>query len=706
MATKKQEKLSFGQMPMPSQQTSYTYAKYSWSGLNRRQTIDTGALSSEMNISTAEAPYLTPSENRKELLNNQYKNPVAMFAFEDFLIVLYRDDKVLNVDYIKLNKNGASNIYTGLVKNNATSADDKEIRSMVQFNSYNAVNDVLDGEYVKKLILFPDKRSMYFKIIDIAEKPTIKTATDLNAMYYVTSGTAAKTYWVWDNGKQDFVQSGGTGYFKMDALDVDVKTYYNDGYVKTSDTTYDENNPKDYFSRTLDNSTKKYIYSNVTGLTNGADVSSYYEFIKSKGGYVLTDDTEYDSSKTYYKKSGNNFDEVKNLADNDKVSNFYEYLDDYYPPDNDCDKNCYWKNSYDENTYKYVKVDNGSASYAWRISIAPAFPNLKYATVHLSRLFGVDDERVYVSGFNDYTNWNLDVMESEESNAWVSAAQSNTKADGQFTGIAVYDNHVVCFKHDYMHEIYNNKNPFRLQDIYAEGCIDNRSIQEVDGKLIFVSQDEVKVYTGGNPRIIGYYLGIDNFRMAVSGTDGRNYYLYCLDDKGKAHLFTYDTFAEQWSEQETIKTSEGYDVDVLYFGHNKCGMFMLCDNGMIYKMDTGTHDLDWSFETDLSTALSSSSSSGFKSVNIKHIRKIQMYVYIKPGSTMKIYGLYDEDIFNADSAHLLFDSEKDGLTGMIPIRIKPRMTASYGFKLHFEGHGYVRIHSMEVYKTQGGELYE
>ena len=133
-------------------------------------------------------------------------------------------------------------------------------------------------------------------------------------------------------------------------------------------------------------------------------------------------------------------------------------------------------------------------------------------------------------------------------------------------------------------------------------------------------------------------------------------------------------------------------------------MYMLTDDGKIYKLDTKDYySIPWSFETDLSTALTSSST---KTVNIKHIRKIQLYAYIPSGSTMKIYGLYDEEAYNADSSHLLFDSAKDGRHGKFPIRIKPKLTANYGFKLHFEGTGYVRVHSMEIYKTQGGEVFE
>ena len=59
--------------------------------------------------------------------------------------------------------------------------------------------------------------------------------------------------------------------------------------------------------------------------------------------------------------------------------------------------------------------------------------------------------------------------------------------------------------------------------------------------------------------------------------------------------------------------------------------------------------------------------------------------------------------FNPETSQLLYDS--NGRKGMQAIRLKPRMTANYGYKLHFEGHGYVRFYEMELGITPGGELF-
>ena len=89
-----------------------------------------------------------------------------------------------------------------------------------------------------------------------------------------------------------------------------------------------------------------------------------------------------------------------------------------------------------------------------------------------------------------------------------------------------------------------------------------RSIQDVDGRLIFADRDNVKVYTGANPRIIGYNLNVGEiFKAAVSGMDNRKYYLYCETDKNTHNLFVYDTLIDQWAE-------ESISFEVLGFAHN------------------------------------------------------------------------------------------------------------------------------------------
>jgi hypothetical protein len=317
-----------------------------------------------------------------------------------------------------------------------------------------------------------------------------------------------------------------------------------------------------------------------------------------------------------------------------------------------------------------------------------AIPSLKYATVHLSRVFGVDDSKVYASAYNDYTNWVTDTAdEYNEKNAWFTESQSNSKADGKFTGITAFQGHVVCFKKDFMHEIYNTKNPFRIQDIYAEGAIDNRTICDVDGNLFFCSEDGVKIYTGGNPRIISLNLGIDRFYNAVAGTDGRCYYLYCSSDKeineNTVHnLFVYDTFCQCWSR--------AYAPDAIK-GIASCnfGLFAMTAGGVLYKLDSGTYTDSWSIETDLMTG---------QSCDIKHVDKLQLECEIDAGASLVIF-IKDA---NGGSEEVWSSEEK---YGHVIARVKLRGITSEGFKIKISGSGKVVIRAMELLIKQGGDKY-
>ena len=647
MAKKKNENtLQYLQMPLPSGGKYSKMTKVAFGGLNKRYTLDSGALTMENNISTSEYPYLTPSKAKTQILN-KYSNPISMFAFENFLLVIYQEETTetvdnvtkcittVKVDYVV----GKVVDHTGIIAKYedtiTTGWREIEPRSIVQFNVYDTPTDPLTGKYVKKLLIFPDQASMYMNIVKADGNPTEWNQEKLNSasldvMYYYGDGKSKKFYTVASVEKV----AGDDGY---------------------------DENKVSYKNILIEKSEK------VNGTTTGRFLCDG----------MKVDVKEYTNTKEETDESGATI----------------------YPPPETASHNYYYRNTYTNDVYRwceYTTTDGGTA-YGWKVAIPPAMPNLKYATVHLSRVFGVDDDRVYASGFNDYTNWNLDTIdEYNESNSWCSPSQSNTKAGGKFTGITNFQGHIVCFKRDFMHEIYNTKNPFRLTDIYAEGTIDNRTIQDVDGKLIFVSEDDVKVYTGSNPRIIGYNLNMSQYTYAVSGTDNRNYYLYCEDDKDKKYLYVYDTFTELWSEQSI-------EHQVLSFAHNKNGMYMLCTDGYVYKMDTDVYADIWSFETDLITN---------KTVDIKHIKKIQMLVELddKEDTNIDVYILYDDETFDGllpeeKAKRLVYSNETRKRYGKFPIRVKPRNTANYGFKLHIEGSGYAKLYELEIFVEAGGDLY-
>lgn len=657
---KKEEEFRYLMSAIPEDTKTYGSVKLDFSGMNLRHTMNTGVFSMEKNISTKEAPCLTPSPAFQEIRSG-YETPVSMFAFGEYLAVVYKPKqpmqsvKELCVDYFAVDDGGfVGDVYTGIIKDGYDDTLEKQTaRSMVQFNTYSDVTDSVTGKFQNTLIVLPDRKAMPYKIVTVTTHPNTAYAdgdiTDLDCMYcYKNNGT--KTYFVFDKKENQFVQNGGNGYFILSELNVPVETFYNDGYQKTSDTTYDPANGKLYYKRT--------------------------------------------STQRPYR-----YDEVLDLEKGDSLSGLYENTYDWRP-DSTADKTKYQRNLYNDYVYRYENgerydYDTGETveEVGWYLSMNPAMPDLKYAVVHQSRVFGVNDTHVFASCFNNYAAWQLDTAEDiNEANAWSSAAGANTKAGGHFTGIALYENHVVCFKEDFMHEIYNNKNPFRIQDIYETGTIDHRSIAIAGGMLIFVSKNAVNVYTGGRPRDIGNPLGIDRFYGALSGSDGRFYYLYCIDDNDNKRFFVYDTSVGEWSERIA-------SCDILSFAFGKNGMFALFSDGRVQKIDGESCDgVNWEAETDLSTLFDES-----PTASAKHLRKIQMTAFVKAGASFRVWALYDNEEFNEETSHLLYDS--NGRTGLFPVRVKPRLTANYALKLRFDGTGYIRLYGLEIYTTAGGELF-
>lgn len=660
MAKKKEQKLEYLQVPLPSGQRQFKTTKIDWLGLNKGITLDSGELSYESNISTNEYPYITPSRDKAVYAEDYYK-PIGMFGFDDFLIVIYCTETQIKIQYIKGEKS-----YTAVLQNDLSTADIQ--RSVVKFNVYDTPTDPIGGKYVEKLLIFPDKKSIDFHstLEGTAISSTINTIklgynSSPIADYYngfgitITGGSGAgQTNVITDyvTGSQEAVatvsdywgtQPDNTSTYLLEGITVanlDAPVKY---FVDETDTAIA------YSGQTTTNIHLNYSSRSVAGYYVGCTIS-----IISGTGSPQT------KTITGYSISGQN-----PIATVDTP----------------------WTTNPDGTSVYHI---HGAVGGSYTIIV----PEMKYVTVYNSRLFGVDDVRVYASGFNDYTNWNLDTInDASAGNAWVSPVQSNVKALGSFTGITTYGGHVILFKNDYMHEVYNTKNPFRIVDVYNEGSIDNRSIQEVDGKLIFVDEDAVKVYTGGNPQIISAKLNVKTFSKAVSGTDGRRYYLYCKTDKATHNLFVYDTMNGLWSEEKI-------DHEVLSFAHTSTGMYMLlkisADYGRIDKLDSDFYESPWSFETDMYLG---------HTIDIKHMKKIQLLADIEAGSALSIYCIYDDEVFDPETSQLLYaHTNSSEAIERVPVRVLPRKTACYGFKLRFSGTGYVKIYQMEITMAMGGEL--
>ena len=336
----------------------------------------------------------------------------------------------------------------------------------------------------------------------------------------------------------------------------------------------------------------------------------------------------------------------------------------------------------DKLSTNYVTEVSGNIEFA---SLGDAYPNIKLAAGQDSRLFGVDDARIYASGANDYANWDLDTATDYSSaHAWCSPTQADSRADGSFTAITSYGGHIVAFKEDFTHELYNNKNPFYLQELFGFGAIDQRTVHEVGGRLLFVSRDGVISYGGGSPQIIDSALCIESYDKAVCGAHQGVYYLSVQDLNGFVTTYTYNTENGQWSIFDT--------GNVLPDGYcSVCGRFYRAVGGVVSALDTESYG-NWFFDTDLKTG---------GTLDVKSLTRALILVSMAPDSAFNVSLLYEDGMAKRIYSH----ENGDTADRMRCVRLIADNNMRHCHRLRLHGHGLVRVHNMELVYRTGGRLY-
>ena len=345
-----------------------------------------------------------------------------------------------------------------------------------------------------------------------------------------------------------------------------------------------------------------------------------------------------------------------------------------------------------------VSMDFNITSDFQTASLGETYPPIKYASVYCSRLFGVNDDLVYASSFNNYADFDLDTAdESSSANAWVSMSQSNVKADGRFTAIATYANHVVLFKKDFMQLVYNNKNPFRIVDVGSYGCDNPYALTECGGVLYFASGESVYSFTGGTPKKINGELGRLNLDGAVFGSYKDRVYMQISDG-----LYTYKSGV--WSKLNS-------DNNIKQFATTSWGIVALCKDGKIRIIDYDEdafnnaggnaenelggkeYESDWWFETDFFAA---------GRIDVRRIKKISVLCDIASGASVRAYLMRPEDKYTTTTKAVLESS----VGGRRLMRRMIRMTSCYMHKMRIAGSGDVKILAIELLLSWGGDVFK
>lgn len=390
----------------------------------------------------------------------------------------------------------------------------------------------------------------------------------------------------------------------------------------------------------------------------------------------------------YYNPTG-----METSKEQDKPDLFYDMTPTYYlivAPDR-----------------RYVPIDFDGTTEAECDEHSPIFNHI---TVWNSRLFGARDSVVVCSSAGTFNDWTCDIPETTDasglttggydaSHAWYSTTQANTKSTGDIVAITAYDGHPIIFKDDYMHQINNNKNPFRIQDIVATGCVSARSICELDGVLYFASRDGIYSYSGGYPRIISEPLNSTVYGSdVVCGAYDGVLYMYNQKISG-SKIFTYCPQNGLWA---MISNPHG-DSPIVTFAVNDSGIFSVDENKAVYRYPMGDEKgepAEWYVKTDRMFS---------GDAGDKRIHSIEFVASGKDLSVSIIKDALPDESFGSVTIRkekVVDGSKVDALYGVDKVRAIIRKTDSLWHMLKISGTGEIHIYRADLVYSHSGRRYK
>jgi hypothetical protein len=303
-------------------------------------------------------------------------------------------------------------------------------------------------------------------------------------------------------------------------------------------------------------------------------------------------------------------------------------------------------------------------------------PDIDYATVYNNRVFGVNGDEVFATCLGKYDDWTTLSTPLQPTDSWAADVASK----GDFIGIATYNNHVEMFKPEFMHEQYGVRPPFRIQDLYSIGTIDNRSIEEANNRLFFADDKNVYIYAGGEPRPVSINLN-KTFQKAVAGSDNRKYYLSAYDGT-EWNLYVYDTYFNVWMREDNLQV-----VDFAYW---KKHLYALTSAGKILKFNDGSETVSWEIVTDIST---------LHNIKTKYINEIRMRFRLEEDSEMTVYIKYDNKSWKTVKS---YDNSVNTDTKLRALTIPINPETADRYQLKISGKGYAEIYQI-IQEIRGGD---
>jgi len=303
----------------------------------------------------------------------------------------------------------------------------------------------------------------------------------------------------------------------------------------------------------------------------------------------------------------------------------------------------------------------------------PNCPDMDYICVHNNRAFGVKGNNLYGSKLGDPLTWNQFSVPLSEADSY----QTNSGEEGDFTGIIAIQNHIICTKENYIYELYGNKpSNFKLQLIAKSGCNDYKSMTEIDGALLFMSKEGIKIYTGSIPKLISLNLN-ETYVSGTAGSDGRKYYI-SLYNGSAYNLYVYDTYNGLWHREDNLNIKDFAWLD----GY----LYALSENS-VYRFNSGSEIVSFEAETERFTE---------RHLGAKVTSKIKVMAELGANAMLRIYYKIDEgDYAIADTIIT---------TGYYYYTTYVKPERANSFQIKFEGSGDVKIYELTREMTLGSDI--
>lgn len=205
-------------------------------------------------------------------------------------------------------------------------------------------------------------------------------------------------------------------------------------------------------------------------------------------------------------------------------------------------------------------------------------PDLDHVVEWNNRLWGCssEDNTIYACKLGDPTNWQYYQGTSLDSYY----AEQGT--DGMWTGIALYSNHLIFFKENYLCRVYGTApSNFQVANTEAFGVEpgSERSIVTINDTVFYKGRPGIMAYSGGIPYCISDGFNVE-FRDVVAGTEKRKYYASIHTKAAGYELMVFDTERGLWHKEDDARFHSCATIgDKLYFIEYKDELFN-CSQGL------------------------------------------------------------------------------------------------------------------------------